>query len=353
MTYNFFIIDTSKSVDQWVNLGILDNFYSLMWSQSFRDEGTFSLITTNSKQNVEMLKDNNLIYYVYRNSAMIIQYVKIDDNKNQMEVHGYDISRFLNYRCIPFSTFIHNFSNDIENLWLQNLRGSPLNEVATSNLPYVIDSTIQGNFSDIVKNWCEIFDIGYKAYVNFESNKLKWELYQGKDLTYKTGKLDSYIFSRENGNLINIKLLNDSSNLKNVAYVMGTGEGQERTVEIVGDTDIYDSSRVELWIDARDIQPDENEGETANSESYRQKLRIRGLEKLSEAMIINNIEAEVTGRDFGIKYNLGDKISAKDSKYNVLLNTRILKYVEYIDEKGQNIKLTFGQPEFNILRGGI
>lgn len=57
-----------------------------------------------------------------------------------------------------------------------------------------------------------------------------------------------------------------------------------------GDTEAEGAERREMIVDARDIQPDEDSGETVKSDSYLQKLADRGASKLLEQLRTGSIE---------------------------------------------------------------
>ena len=61
-------------------------------------------------------------------------------------------------------------------------------------------------------------------------------------------------------------------------FVQGAGEGDERATVWVGDVNATGSDRREMYVDARDVQPED--GETSTSQSYLEKLADRGGEKL-------------------------------------------------------------------------
>ena len=76
----------------------------------------------------------------------------------------------------------------------------------------------------------------------------------------------------------------------NVALVLGAGEGEERAMVWAGDTEAEGAERREMIVDARDIQPDEDSGETVKSDSYLKKLADRGASKLLEQLRTGSIE---------------------------------------------------------------
>ena len=79
----------------------------------------------------------------------------------------------------------------------------------------------------------------------------------------------------------------------NVALVQGAGEGNERATVWVGDVNATGSDRREMYIDARDIKPEEDKNETSTSQSYLAKLADRGGEKLLAQLRTGSIEFDV------------------------------------------------------------
>lgn len=76
----------------------------------------------------------------------------------------------------------------------------------------------------------------------------------------------------------------------NVAVVQGAGEGTSRATVTVGLTDAAGADRRELYVDARDVQPDEEQGETNQSADYLQRLMDRGTNKLLDQLRTGSIE---------------------------------------------------------------
>ena len=75
--------------------------------------------------------------------------------------------------------------------------------------------------------------------------------------------------------------------------VQGAGEGENRATVTVGLTDATGADRRELYVDARDVQPDEEKGETSRSEAYLERLMARGTNKLLEQLRTGSIELTI------------------------------------------------------------
>lgn len=97
-------------------------------------------------------------------------------------------------------------------------------------------------------------------------------------------------FSTKWGNLQGASWAFGDNDYANVAIVQGAGEGENRATVTVGLTDAAGADRRELYVDARDVQPDEKKGETNQSADYLQRLMDRGTNKLLDQLRTGSIE---------------------------------------------------------------
>ena len=100
-------------------------------------------------------------------------------------------------------------------------------------------------------------------------------------------------FSTKWGNLTGASWAFGASDYANVAVVQGAGEGDARATVTVGLTDATGADRRELYVDARDVQPDEEKGESNKSEAYLERLMARGTNKLLEQLRTGSIELTI------------------------------------------------------------
>ena len=97
-------------------------------------------------------------------------------------------------------------------------------------------------------------------------------------------------FSTKWGNLQGASWAFGDNDYANVAIVQGAGEGENRATVTVGLTDAAGAERRELYVDARDVQPNEEKGETNQSADYLQRLMDRGTNKLLDQLRTGSIE---------------------------------------------------------------
>lgn len=100
-------------------------------------------------------------------------------------------------------------------------------------------------------------------------------------------------FSTKWGNLQQAAWAFGDSDYANVAIVQGAGEGDARATVTVGLTEATGADRRELYVDARDVQPDEEKGETTKSQAYLERLMARGTNKLLEQLRTGSIELTI------------------------------------------------------------
>lgn len=105
-------------------------------------------------------------------------------------------------------------------------------------------------------------------------------------------------------------------------------------------------SRRELWVDARDLQSVDDDGESLSPEEYQSALTTRGQEKLAESPLAQNFSAVVRtvgaafvyGRDFF----LGDTITVRDERLGVTVDAVVTAALHGVTSEGETLELTLG-----------
>jgi len=140
----------------------------------------------------------------------------------------------------------------------------------------------------------------------------------------------------------------------NVAYVAGQGEGEERRIVVVGDAGGLD--RFELFVDARDIAEEDEEGNPRPEEEIIADLEQRGREKLAEHARELSFEAQIMTPVSGIgnqerqvgpfvyeqDWFLGDIVTVQNKDWGVTMNVRITEVREIYEPTGFKLEAVFG-----------
>ena len=98
--------------------------------------------------------------------------------------------------------------------------------------------------------------------------------------------------------------------------------------------------RYELYVDARDVSSQVEEGETID---YDAVLTARGVEALAEYGVIESFEGQVEPHysyKYGKDYYLGDIVQVVN-EYGISSSARVTEVIETFDQDGYSIIPTF------------
>lgn len=150
--------------------------------------------------------------------------------------------------------------------------------------------------------------------------------------------------------LSNVKRTSYNYNIQNdvnVAYVAGEGEGNNRKwYEIQKDADNAKRAwmREELWIDARDIQSQQEDTALTDSE-YEELINERAKEKFSENETAEEYSATMNTLDkryvYGVDFEIGDWLPVRDSDLGITLLAQITEVTTTIQNNEEIVDIGF------------
>lgn len=171
-----------------------------------------------------------------------------------------------------------------------------------------------------------------------ETNIVEWNLIVTKGADRRKDNTQGntpVIFSRSLSNISRTKYQINTENYCNIAFIAGEGEDSDRkwyTKLINQNSDISSNNvgwnRNELWIDARDIQSEDQEtGEQISEEEYEKLIMSRADEKAAE----NNIEEVYDGTVFNSDKNytyekdffIGDWVTVEDYDLGIYVDAQV------------------------------
>ena len=198
--------------------------------------------------------------------------------------------------------------------------------------------------------------MSHRIAYNYEQNKLRFEVWEGLDRTDEQDVNSWAIFSDSFRNIRDAVYNQDESNYKNVAYVAGAGEGSSRTIVEVDIRTDPNEERRETWVDARDLQKTYTSGGTQvtyTDAQYRELLRQRGLDKLTQFAQIETVNSNVdpsANLVYGVDYDLGDLCTYRYTDVNIEMSKRITEITETIEGSRRSLALTFGIDKASDIR---
>lgn len=326
--------------------GISENQTSVIWTRRYFEPGDFAIQAPITDNNVGLYRPGNLVWIQGAVEAGIIEDLKYNETqrKNSMTIKGRFLESYMTRRIIR-STF--NFSGYTE-VAMRNLF------MSVESLPYIELGELQG-FDEMVDfqcSWKELLstetklarssNLGFRFRPSFTKRKIYFDIYKGFNRARSQHERSYAEFSDEFDN-INEAIYTVNNQLeKNVAYVLGEGEGADRTQVIVGDNSSTGYDRKELYVDARDIS---SEGLTPAQ--YQLALIQRGIEKLNENIASNSLECvTIPLGNFVYKknYDLGDIVTTKKNNWGVSQDLRITEIQEVYEHGAMQVIPTLGNP---------
>ena len=161
------------------------------------------------------------------------------------------------------------------------------------------------------------------------------------------------VFSFQLSNLSRLEYEEDGSAYCSVAIVASEGTGAERKVLEVGDKSKVGIDRIELYIDARDIQSEDEEGNKITEEELLALMQQRGLEKMEAHQVFTSFDGGVIvdGENrytYGKDFYKGDYVSIIDDNYQRVFNLQITSVTKSISQGVEHFDLGFGLDQVTV-----
>lgn len=340
---------------EFESIKLIDAFESLIWTERYSKAGDFELYTPANDDLVNSIKRGFYLWNRDSDEVMIVEKVQIStdiETGTHLIYGGRSLESIIDRRIVWKQTILNgNLQNGIEKLLNENVINPSISDRKIPNFVFerstdesITKLTIRAQFTgdnlyDTITSICDSYNIGYTISLN-DNNQFVFKLYSGVDRSYDQNDNPYVVFSPSFENISDSNYLESDAAYKNVALVAGEDEGTSRRTQTVGSESGLD--RKELFVDARDIQSDTDDGKIPDSE-YNDQLRQRGLEKLDENQFIKAFEGGgestkifVYGRDFF----KGDIVQIVN-EYGIEAKARITEFVRSQDQTGYNTYPTF------------
>ena len=262
MMIDIYVLDKNLEL-----LGIIDHYKSLIWSNRYSKTGDCELYLGASADALQLLAIGN--YLVRLDDDMICRIKKIEidtdaEDGNYLIVTGKDAKDYLDQRIIwDTETCNGNLETFVRGL-VTGAVISPVNAdrritkpnggtlfalAAASGLSIMVSEQVSyKGLGEKIREYCQAYQLGYKAAVDLVNGQVKFSLYAGMD---RSGVV---VFSEEFDNLISTKYTQDDTDLGNVALIGGQGDGSDRIMDVYGAA--AGADRYELFVDAKDMSPE-------------------------------------------------------------------------------------------------
>lgn len=287
-------------------------FVSCLWSEGYNTIGSFCIELIDTSEYRKKIREDFYAGRTDRDTLMVIKTVEFRDGR--IIASGKQATSVLDdVAMIGTIQAGVNIDTAVRNAYNGSTRFRWLNFSETN---IGIKSTHQisnASFWDVCSTLCADTDLGIR--VKKSGSGLVAEF-------YKPEENQNLVFSKQYGNLPESKITLSTEGAKNYAVVFGQGEGANRTYTTVDMTGGQD--RRELVVDAKDLQMDD--GETM--ENYLRRLESRGIEKLLDHQNVFSCSFIPNGKDFGVRYDLGDVLTVNLGEYGLKLKSRVAQFTQ-------------------------
>lgn len=357
-------------------VGIIKMFKFSQYTREFCGSGSFSIKVSIEDTIIRSLNPDHMI--LFDQGVMgIIKNVKMSTEESIVTVQGYLLNKLLYYRSFlvtkVFKGMAGSIARDMVDFFFirnsdsrRNIPGMTLSTDDKYN-PILPKTSIQATGKSVgyvMESMLGSFNSGYDivpiitAYNESSDKPTNISSYEFRVLAPVNRSIENtdgntpVIFSKTMNNLSSATYEEDETEYCSVAIVAGEGEGTERITLEVGDTAASGIDRIELYVDARDLQSSLEDGTTMTEDEYRQVLKNRGESHLEDARsflsfdgtIIDGASSYVYGKDFF----LGDYVSVIDNTLGIIATVQISSVTKSLTESGEKIDIVFGKEKVLI-----
>lgn len=321
-------------------VALIDDYESLYYEEKYSDIGTCSLVMPTSSENFKYL-NKDMILYLDMFNCWYIEEISIDEDI--ATITALNLAFIFSHRVtVPLKGDTHlackkMLSGDVIKYLIDKTlisstdknRNIPLKIINSENIGHIINfESRYKNLLSEIQSICSYSAIGFRMGIDLKNQDYLLEIYNGRDLSLEM------VFSEYYDNLEDIKIVDSNSDYKNLVYIAGQGQGIDRKILTLGDSNKKGWLRREEIKDARDKELEEDlvlEGETFLSE--------KSIKTSIEIVIVNNEEVEI-----------GDIVTVLTSKYGYKFTQRIVeKNVEYTTENGKVVGVIIGNPKPSLI----
>lgn len=316
-------------------IGILSHFVSLVWEEYFTSVGQMQMVVNKNSATIPLIKKRNFVGIAESETLMFIH--SVEDKDGELWAYGIEAKGLLAGRVRVGKLDLNNAVAETALRSMIDQYGDiPCMDLGTNRglTGRVSIQRTYGTLTAISTAVCTACGYGYTLRHDKANKKLLYEVNEG--IVRSNAK-----FAEKYGNMGNLEYSSSEKDFANVAYVGGSGQGDDRIiveVDLSGGASGFDKRSI--WVEANDLKYEAG----TDLEAYKQRLYNRGLEKLRDKAMIESLNFSISGAGFGRDYFLGDIVTADLPEYELVAEIRI-EGVEFDFEGGVKItKLILGNP---------
>ena len=351
---------------------LIKTYTYVQYTHEYSGVGEFEIKIPTIEESREYLVFGNYIYFEEGIVGIIKGVKDSEDSDIEVTVYGYLVNHILQYRSFLLTTTYYSTVSNAVRQMVTDLFISPedsrrtIDFITLSSNPDYIPS-ISGNETfqntgntlfDYLHEALVQYDLGFELYPVVQSSgsgenlqALEFRIITPADRSI--GNLQGntpVVFSFDLNNLSKLEYEEDGRVYATTALVASEGEGQDRKTKEVGDLVSSGIDRIELYVDARDLQESE---EVTEAQLY-SLMEQRGLEKLEEHLIFASADGTIiTGSmqyTYGVDFKLGDYVSVFSKRLNRVFTFQVTAVKKSLSSGKEMFDITFGKDRLDVRR---
>lgn len=378
MKLEIFVKATRQRID------MIKTYDFVQYVDEYNGEGSFSIKMPVNDDSLTYLYFGN--YILFDDGVMgIIKGVRdLQDEDTEVEIYGYLTNHILSFRVFDYTRkyydTIPNIARQmVKDFFIENpniYRNISNVKLATDPLyipQFETKITMQNTgdkLFDVIAQMFLTCDLGFEMYPviknfdvaedgrNLEAFEFRILKPVDRTINNEEGNVP-VLFSFELNNLASLEYEEDGREYNNVVYVASEGTGEERKVielssSLTGE-DFSGVDRIEGYVDARDLQTENAEGEAVlTNEELENLMRQRGLEYLEEHQKFISFEGQIVSGEMSYTYKKdfykGDYVTVYDKNINRCVNLQIASVTKSLSNGVEYFDIGFGYDRMAIGR---
>lgn len=340
------------------SLALIEQYNSILWIERYNSPGMFELITVANKEMFDLLK---LDYYIWVKDSEMVCIIETQEITTDVEMgfqlksSGRSLESILDRRIVWNQTrLVSYFQTAIKKLLNENVISPEIPERKIANFIYedttdekVLKKKVNRQFTgdnllEVIMDTCNESKVGFRIRLR-DSDTFVFSLYMGEDRSYAQEENPWVIFSTGFDNIINSTELVSKETYKTMVLVAGEGTGTERRTTTVGSVTSANLYRRELYVDARDIQSEDEDGNPISEDDYISELKLRGEKELNEYIILKAFDGQLETTQmhkYGRDFFLGDIVQIVNP-FKVESRVRVTEVTQSFNNAGYQCYPTF------------
>lgn len=353
-----------RIIDREFNLlGEIDKYSSLQMLHSWSEIGELELRINRYMQYADKLQQGCILFpYNRTDHAFIIRHREIELDENGKETENWlikapSLKSFVAQRMIyPAPGKAHeSVTGDAETVMRHFVYTQMINPVDPGRIypnlilapnqnrgPMLEEKSRFDMLDEKLIELSKLHGLGWNIELDLNNKQFVFTILEGNNFVANGEVLPQVIFSTERETLAQLEYTESFLDYKNYAVVAGQGEGVDRRIVSIGDA--VGADRYEMFVDARDIGDQDDEGNPLPADKVIANLKKRGEEKLAEStqeIYMSGQALYNATQKFGQDYNIGDSVTVRDRGWRVTMDARISAVKEIVENNKHAYELVF------------